>query len=71
MGKIITIPKKLAKDDLVVLPKEKLEQLSKENLELRKAVQAILAGEAALGKKKTRTFRQFLESKFPKYAKNL
>jgi len=54
-----------------VLPKGKLEQLSKENLELRKAVQAILAGEAALGKKKTRTFRQFLESKFPKYVKNL
>ena len=72
MEKVITIPKNLiGKDDLIVIEKRKFEKLSKENEELRSAFQAILAGESALKKGKTRTFRQFLKSKFPRYAKNL
>jgi len=72
MEKIITIPKKLiGKDDLVVIEKTNLRKLTKENIELRSALQAILAGELALRKGKTRTFRRFLKSKFPVYAKNL
>lgn len=71
MEKVITIPKHLVKDDLIVIQKESLEKLNKENLELKKAIQAILAGEIALRKGKTRSFAQFLKSKFPSYAKNL
>jgi len=72
MEKVITIPKNLArKDDLVVIEKTRLKKLTKENEELRSALQAILAGEIALRKGKTRTFRQFLKSKFPECAKNL
>lgn len=72
MVKVITIPKKLAeKDDLVVMEKTSLRKLTKENVELRSALKAILAGELALKKGKARTFRQFLKSKFPVYAKNL
>jgi len=72
MEKVITIPKNLIReDDLVVIEKTKFRKLSKENEELRSALQAILAGELALRKRKTRTFRQFLKSKFPAYAKNL
>jgi len=72
MAKVITIPKNLAKkDDLIVIKKTSLRELTKENAELRAALQAILAGELALRKRKTRTFRQFLKSKFPAYAKNL
>ena len=71
MAKIITIPKNLArKDDLIVLEKSDLEKLTKENLELRVVLEAILAGEVSLRKKKTRTFREFLKSEFPKYAKS-
>lgn len=72
MEKVITIPKKLiGGDDLILIKKTKFKKLSKENEELRSALQAILAGELALRKGKTRTFRQFLKSKFPTYAKNL
>jgi len=72
MEKVITIPKNLiGEDDLVVIEKTKFRKLSEENEELRSALQAILAGELALRKGKTRTFRQFLKSKFPAYAKNL
>jgi len=70
MEKVITIPKNLIKDDLIVVQKESLEKLSKENIELKKALRAILAGEIALRKGKTRSFSQFLKSKFPDYAKN-
>jgi len=71
MEKIITIPKSLIKDDLIVVQKESLNKLTKENIELKAALRAILLGEMALRKGKTRTFRQFLKSKFPSYAKNL
>ena len=72
MEKVITIPKnRIGEDDLVVIEKTKFRKLSEENEELRSALQAILAGELALKKEKTRTFRQFLKSKFPEYAKNL
>jgi len=71
MEKVITIPKSLIKDDLIVVKKESLEKLTKENIELKTALRTILFGEMALRKGKTRTFRQFLKSKFPGYAKNL
>jgi len=71
MEKVITIPKSLIKDDLIVVQKESLNKLTKENIELKAALRAILLGEMALRKGKTRTFRQFLKSKFPSYAKNL
>jgi len=71
MEKVITIPKSLIKDDLIVVQKERLNKLTKENIELKAALRAILLGEMALRKGKTRTFRQFLKSKFPSYAKNL
>jgi len=72
MEKVIIIPKNLIKeDDLIVIEKTRFKKLSKENEELRFALQAILAGEIALRKGKTRTFRRFLKSKFPEYAKNL
>lgn len=70
MDKIITIPKKLARNDLIVIEKKSLEKLSRENLELKMALRAILAGEGALKSGKTRTFRQFLKSQLPNYAKN-
>jgi len=71
MEKVITIPKEIAKDDLIITGKESFERLSKENSELKKTIQAILAGEIALKKGKTRTFRQFLKSKYRDYAKNI
>jgi len=72
MEKVIIIPKNLIKEgDLIVVEKTRFKKLSKENEELRFALQAILAGEIALRKGKTRTFRRFLKSKFPEYAKNL
>ena len=72
MEKVITIPKnRIGEDDLVVIEKTKFRKLSEENEELRSALQAILAGELALKKGKIRSFRQFLKSKFPEYAKNL
>ena len=67
----ITIPKNLIKGDkLIVIEKENLEKLTKENLELRSAVKAILEGEMAFRRGKTRSFKDFLKSEFPKYAKN-
>ena len=71
MEKVITIPKEIAKDDLIITGKESFERLNKENSELKKTIQAILAGEIALKKGKTRTFRQFLKSKYRDYAKNI
>lgn len=67
----ITIPKKLTKGgDLMVVEKENFEKLVKENAELKLAMRAILEGELALRQGKTRSFRDFLKSKFPRYAKN-
>jgi len=64
----ITIPKKLIqKGDLVVVEKHSFERLTQENTELRMAIRAILAGELALRKGKTRNFKDFLKSKFPQY----
>jgi hypothetical protein len=71
MEKVITIPKNLTKSDLVIIQKEKLERLNKENSELKKAIRAILAGEKALRQGRTRTFRQFVKSKYPSYGKNI
>lgn len=71
MEKIITIPKNLTGSDLVIIQKEKLERMNKENVELKKAIQAILAGEKALHNGRTRTFREFVKSKYPSYGKNI
>jgi hypothetical protein len=72
MEEIITIPKKIAKKgDLVIIQKESLKKLTKENKELRSALKAILKGEIALKKGKIRSFREFLRSKFSSYVKNL
>jgi len=72
MEKVITIPRNLiGKEDLILIGKTKFTRLNKENEELRSALQAILAGELALRKRKTRTFRQFSKTRFPQYAKNL
>ena len=67
----ITIPRKLRKyDDLMVIDRKSFEKISKENVELRLAIKAIIEGELALRQGKTRSFKDFLKSKFPRYAKN-
>ena len=66
----ITIPKKLIKDDLLIIDRKSFEKISKENVELRSAIKAIIEGELALRKGKTRSFKDFLKSEFPEYAKN-
>lgn len=66
----ITIPKNLIRDELVMVERGNLERLTKENLELRSAVKAILEGELAFRQGKTRSFGNFLKSKFPKHTKN-
>jgi len=72
-NKNITLPKLAIreKEGVVILPLKKWEKIEKENLELRLAIEAILAGELALQKKQTRPFREFLKSEFPQYAKDL
>ncbi|MDP4007020.1 MAG: hypothetical protein Q8P55_00280 [bacterium] len=70
MTTILTIPKNLAKKDLVVIDKKVWETLSKENDELRQAMKAVVAGEKALQGGRTRSFREFLKAEFPRYAKN-
>lgn len=68
----ITIPKKITKGhDLVVIEKENFDRLTKENIELKSAMKAILDGELAFRRGKTRSFRDFLKFKFPRYVKAL
>ena len=55
---------------LTPVQKESFERLNRENLELKEAIQAILAGETAFKKGRTRTFRQFLKSRLPIYVKS-
>ncbi len=71
--KNIILPKSAMreKEGVVILPLKKWKKIEKENLELRLAIEAILSGELALQKKQTRSFREFLRSEFPQYAKNL
>ncbi len=66
----ITIPKRIIKGDLMVVDKESFERISRENKELRLAIKAIIEGERALLLGKTRSFKDFLRAKFPRYAKN-
>ncbi|KKT29606.1 hypothetical protein A3G55_03035 [Candidatus Giovannonibacteria bacterium RIFCSPLOWO2_12_FULL_44_25] len=67
----LTIPRPMIKsDDLVVLGRKDFERLAKENKELRLAVKAIVVGELELRHGKTRTFKDFLKTEFPKYAKS-
>lgn len=66
----ITIPKKLIKDDLLIIERKSFEKMFKENKELRLAIKAVVEGELALRKGRTRNFKDFLKSRFPKYAKN-
>lgn len=70
METLVTIPKNLARKDLVVVAKRTWENLAKENEDLRSAMRAIVAGERALRQGKTRSFREFLQVEFPRYAKN-
>jgi len=69
---LITISKNAVKEKggVVVLPLKRWQKIEKSNLEFRSAVEAILSGELALQKRKTRPFREFIKSEFPKYAKN-
>ncbi|MFH1462729.1 MAG: hypothetical protein ABIG08_03500 [bacterium] len=71
-SKTLTLPKSTIqkKGGVVILPLKKWEKAERENQELRLAVRAILSGELALQKKRTRSFREFLESEFLQYAKN-
>ena len=66
----ITIPKKLIKDDLLIIDKKSFEKISKENVELRLAIKAIVEGELTLRKGRSRSFKDFLKFKFPQYVKN-
>jgi len=61
----ITIPKKLINDDLLIIDRKSFEKISKENAELRLAIKAIVDGEVALRKGRTRSFKDFLKFKFP------
>ncbi len=63
----IAIPKK----DMVLIEKKDLEKLTKENRELNLAFMAISDGNSALYAGKTRSFKNFIEDKFPQYAKNI
>lgn len=67
---IINIPKNITKKgDLVIIEKRYLDELNKEKEELESAFKAILSGELALKQKKTKSFKDFLKTKFPEYAK--
>ena len=70
METLVTIPKNLARKDLVVIEKKTWESLAQENEELRQAVKAIVAGEKALRGGKTRSFLEFLKAEFPRYGKD-
>jgi len=68
----ITITKKAVRQQggMVVLPLEKWQRFEKEKLELYSALEAVLAGELALRARTTQSFREFIKSEFPQYAKN-
>ena len=72
-SKNITLPKSAIyeKEGVVILPLRKWRAIEKEHAELRSALEAIVAGEFALQKKQTRSFREFLRSELPQHAKNL
>ena len=69
----VTLPKSSirGKEGVVVLPLKRWKEIEKERAELYSALQTVIAGEVALRKKQTRTFRRFLAFEFPRYAKNL
>lgn len=68
---VITIPKKMVGgDDLVIVQKKAINEITQENIELKAAFKAVFLGEQALRQGKTRSFNDFLKSKFPEYAKN-
>ena len=69
----ITLPKSAfrEREGIVILPLKRWRVIEKEHAEFRSAIQAIMAGELALRKKQTRSFREFLKAEFPQYAKNL
>lgn len=63
----IAIPKK----EMVLIEKKDLEKLAKENRELNSAFEVITDGNTAFCAGKTRSFKNFIKSKFPQYAKNI
>ena len=68
----LTLPKSSIreKEGIVILPLKRWKEIEKEHMELYSALQTVIAGEMALRKKQTRTFRELLTSEFPRYAKN-
>ena len=68
----LTLPKSSIreKEGIVILPLKRWKEIEKEHMELYSALQTVIAGEMALREKQTRTFREFLTSEFPRYAKN-
>ena len=58
------------KEGVVILPLKRWKEIEREHAELYSALQAVIAGEVALRKKQTRTFREFLTSEFPRNAEN-
>lgn len=69
---VVTLPKAAIreKEGIVVLPLKRWKEIEKEHAELYSALRTVIAGEVALRTKQTRTFREFLTSEFPQYAKN-
>ena len=55
----------------MVVEKASFERLTKENMELRMAIKTVVAGELALRQGRTRSFREFLKSKFSHYIINV
>lgn len=67
----LNITKKMTgKKDLVILEKNDLDRLYKERKELLSAFKAVVSCEISLRQKKTRSFKDFLKSKFPEYVKS-
>lgn len=68
---MIMVPRKLMrKSDLLVVEKDSFRRLTKENIELRRAIKAVISGELDLRRGRTRPFRAFLKGEFPLYAQN-
>ncbi len=65
-----TLSKSLKRHAVMIIVKKDFEKITKENRELRLAVKAILAGEVALRRGKTRTLASFLKPRSKHHAKN-
>lgn len=70
MSAFTILRKSIKSGNFVAIEKDELTRLEKENAELRLAFRAVLAGELALRQGKTRSFKEFLKDKSPRYVKN-